>query len=57
MSYASLFATLSNICIPGFVHYRCLVHEGNVVTVEGGIMHEPDNVVMVTTVWDCHQVS
>jgi len=24
-----------------FVHYEALVHKGNVVTVEGGIMHEP----------------
>jgi len=32
---------LSNSCLPGFVHYEVLVCNGNVVTVEGGIMHEP----------------
>ena len=31
---------LSNIYIPVCVHYGVLVHEGDVVTVEGEIMHE-----------------
>jgi len=29
-----------------YVHYRDLVHEGNVVTVEVGIMHEPKAVAL-----------
>jgi len=29
-----------NIYIPLFVYYMVVVHEGNVVTVEGRIMHE-----------------
>ena len=32
---------LSNSYLPVLVHYGVLVHEGSVVTVEGGIMHKP----------------
>jgi len=44
LSYPPLAS--SNICtniqtVPVFVYYGVLVHEGNVVMVEGGIMHEP----------------
>jgi len=30
------------------VHYGVLVHEGSVVTVEGGIMHEPKESALST---------
>ena len=35
------------------MHYRVLVHEGNVVTVEGGVMQEPKAPETVTTLPEC----
>jgi len=35
------------------MHYRDLVHEGNVVTVEGGVMQEPKVPETATTLPEC----
>jgi len=35
------------------ISYRVLVHEGNVVTVEGGVMQEPKVPETVTTLPEC----